>query len=107
MEPDVGAPSAEPVPSASLARPGALTVPEAFSTGPDGLRYAGDEAMRGILPAYAGESLSTDLTVPSDKSPFVGDLMRDYTTYGSWSPDDQLDATNALARIRERLGYYG
>lgn len=36
----------------------------------------------------------------------VESLMRGYTTYGSWSPEDQLDATNALARIRSRLGYY-
>jgi hypothetical protein len=42
------------------------------------------------LPAYAGASVS----------PTVESLMRGYTTYGSWSPEDQLDATNALARIR-------
>ena len=45
-------------------------------------------------PAYSGMSVS----------PTVESLMRGYTIYGSWSLEDQLDATNALARIREKLG---
>ena len=35
----------------------------------------------------------------------VSSLAREYTTYGSWSPEDQLEATNALARIRGE--FYG
>lgn len=81
--------SADPDPDADFANYGA-------EPGPRIPAASGVPRVSSGLPAYAGVSVS----------PTVESLMRGYTTYGSWSPEDQLDATNALARIRERLGYY-
>lgn len=92
--PDEAVPAVAPVDfEAERPDPSQYMTPD-FASGPRIPAAPQDVSASPALPAYAGVSVS----------PTVDSLMRGYTIYGSWSPEDQLDATNALARIRERLG---